>query len=165
MSIGTSVGRHLALAPVAFAVTEGPEHALLYANRCFRLLQSKGEINIGPRPSTAARAADLTPLLDRVFRTAETVRDEPLEHLDSGERAWSCTVWPVPGQRDAPGKLVIEVRDAELVERAKTRQRAIAQRLLLSALREEDSAHAAEEASVRATYLASTSRELARSLD
>ncbi len=165
MSIGTSVGRHLAFAPVAFAVTEGPQHALLYANRCFRLLQSKGEINIGPQPNAGARAADLTPVLDRVFRTAETVRDEPLERIDSGDPAWSCTVWPVPGQRDAPEKLVIEVRDAELVERAKIRQRAIAQRLLLSALREEDSANAAEQASVRATYLASTSRELARSLD
>jgi signal transduction histidine kinase len=165
VTIGTSVGRHLAFAPVAFAVTEGRTHALLYANRCFRLLLSKGEINIGPRPSESDRGADLTPVLDRVFRTAETVRDELLERIDSREPAWSCTVWPVPGQQDAPEKLVIEVRDAELVERAKRRQRAIAQRLLLSALREEDSARAAEEASLRATYLASASHALAMSLD
>ncbi len=165
VSIGTSIGRHLAFAPVAFAVTEGPTHALLYANRRFRLLQSKGEINIGPGPSKPGGAADLTPVLDRVFRTAETVRDRLLERSDSGDPAWSCTVWPVPGQREAPGKLVIELRDAELIERAKSRQRAIAQRLLLSALREEDSAHTAEAASLRATYLASTSRELAESLD
>jgi signal transduction histidine kinase len=165
VTIGTSVGRHLAFAPVAFAVTEGRTHALLYANRCFRLLLSKGEINIGPRPSESDRGADLTPVLDRVFRTAETVRDELLERIDSREPAWSCTVWPVPGQQDAPEKLVIEVRDAELVERAKRRQRAIAQRLLLSALREEESARAAEEASLRATYLASASHALAMSLD
>src|SRR5687767_321388 len=55
----------------------------------------------------------------------------------------------VPDQRDAAGGW----------------QRAIAQRLLLSALREEDSAQAAEEAKLRATYLASTSRALAMSLD
>ncbi len=165
VSIGTSIGRHLAFAPVAFAVTEGPTHELLYANRRFRLLQSKGEIKLGPGPSKPGGAADLTPVLDRVFRTAETVRDRLLERSDSGDPAWSCTVWPVPGQREAPGKLVIELRDAELIERAKSRQRAIAQRLLLSALREEDSAHTAEAASLRATYLASTSRELAESLD
>jgi signal transduction histidine kinase len=165
VSIGTSIGRHLAFAPVAFAVTEGPTHALLYANRRFRLLQSKGEINIGPGPSKPGGAADLTPVLDRVFRTAETVRDQLLERSDSGDPAWSCTVWPVPGQQEAPGKLVIELRDAELIEGAKSRQRAVAQRLLLSALREADSARAAEEASLRATYLASTSRALAMSLD
>jgi signal transduction histidine kinase len=164
--VATSLGRHLALAPVAFAVTEGPTHAVVYANNCFRLLQSKGQINIGPRPSEPGSAADLTSLLDRVFRTGETVRDELIEGISgSGEPAWSCTVWPVPGEGDAPGKLVIELRDVEVVEGAKSRQRAIAQRLLLSALRDEDSAHAAEDASLRATYLASTSRALAMSLD
>ena len=165
VTIRTSIGRHLAFAPVAFAVTEGPTHALLYANRRFRLLQSKGEINLGPGPNEAGRAADLTSVLDRVFRTAETVRDEVLERSDSGEPAWSCTVWPVPGHREAPGKLVIEVRDANLIEGAKSRQRAIAQRLLLSALREGDSAQAAEAANLRAAFLATANRALAMSLD
>ncbi len=166
VTVAASLGKHLAFAPVAFAVTEGPTHALLYANRCFRELQSKGEINIGARQSKPGRGADLTSVLDRVFRTAETVRDELLEDMSgSGEPAWSCTVWPVPGHRDAPGKLVIELRDVELIEGAKSRQRAIAQRLLLSALREADSARTSDEASLRATYLASTSRALAMSLD
>jgi signal transduction histidine kinase len=166
ITVATSLGRHLALAPVAFAVTEGPTHEVVYANNCFRLLQSRGQINIGRRPGELGSAADLTSLLDRVFRTAETVRDELIEGISgSGEPAWSCTVWPVPGEGDALGKLVIELRDVELIEGAKSRQRAIAQRLLLSALREEDSADAAEEAKLRATYLASASRALSMSLD
>jgi signal transduction histidine kinase len=59
----------------------------------------------------------------------------------------------------------VELPGVELVEGAKDWQRAIAQRLLLAALREEDSAHAAEEAGRQATYLASASRSLAMSLD
>lgn len=163
--IKASVGRHLAFAPVAFAVTEGPGHALLYANAVFRRLFDAGEITIGPRTAAPTSAADLTPLLDRVFESAETVRDAILEPADRGVVSWSCTVWPVPGPRDSPEKLVIEVRDVEMIEGAKERQRDIAQRLLLGALREQDIARDAVTASDRAQHLAKAARDLAMSLD
>jgi signal transduction histidine kinase len=164
--IKASVGRHLAFAPVAFAVTEGPTHALLYANMVFRRLQSAGEISIGQRAANETPAsADLTPLLDRVFRSAETVRDAILEPVGKKAASWSCTVWPVPGSRDIAQKLVIEVRDVELIEGAKDRQRVIAERLLLGALREQDVARDAVGASDRAQYLAKASRDLSMSLD
>jgi signal transduction histidine kinase len=164
--VPASVGRHLAFAPVAFAVTEGPAHTLLYANTIFRRLQSSGEINIGLRTaSEPSSATDLTPLLDRVFRSAETMRDVILEPPKNKEAAWSCTVWPVPGSRDIPQKLVIEVRDVDLIEGTKVRQRAIAERLLLGALREQDVARDALGASGRAQYLAKASRDLSMSLD
>lgn len=164
--IEASVGKHLAFAPIAFAVTEGPTHALTFANAVFRGLQSAGEIGIGPRSAGEAQpAADLTPVLDRVFRSTQTERDVILvPHAHEGT-SWSCTVWPVPGSGDIPPKLVIEVRDVELVEGAKVRQRAVAERLLLGALREQDLARKAEDVSGRAQFLAKTSRDLAMSLD
>jgi signal transduction histidine kinase len=164
--IKASIGKHLAFAPVAFAVTEGPAHTLLYANKMFQRLQSGGEIIIGPRAATVApSSADLTPLLDRVFRSAETERDAILTSHGEPSLSWSCTVWPVPGSTDTAQKLVIEVRDVEVIEGTKVRQRAIAERLLLGALREQDVARDAVGASDRAQYLAKASRDLSMSLD
>jgi signal transduction histidine kinase len=164
--IPASVGRHLSFAPVAFAVTEGPGHRLVYANMLFRHLQSAGQISIGPHTAgEPASAADLAPLLDRVLRSATTVRDTILEPLDRRARAWSCTVWPVAGSPKIPERLVIEVRDVEMIEDAKDRQRAIAEQLLLSALRDQDVAREAVDASGRADYLAQASRDLSMSLD
>jgi K+-sensing histidine kinase KdpD len=57
------------------------------------------------------------------------------------------------------------VRDAELIEGARARQRAIAERLLLTALREQDEARTARQASERANFLARASRDLSQSLD
>jgi signal transduction histidine kinase len=164
--VRATIGKHLAFAPVAFAVTEGPKHAVLYANRLFRRLQSAGEITIGPAtPSSSPPRADLTPLLDHVLRSAETVRDSIIRPRDSDAVSWSCTIWPVTGSPDVPDRLVIEVREVSLIEGAKVRQREIAERLLLGALREQDVARDATDASGRAQFLAKTSRDLSMSLD
>jgi signal transduction histidine kinase len=164
--IHASVGKHLAFAPVAFAVTEGPAHALLYANTVFRGLQAAGRIHIGPpTASLPPSGVDLTPLLDQVLRNGETVRDAILAPADKQAPSWNCTVWPVPGSHDVPARLVIEVRDVAMIEGALARQRAIAERLLLGALREQDVARDAVRASDRADYLARASRDLAMSLD
>ena len=162
--VQATVAKHLAFAPVAFAVTAGPAHALLYANTVFRTLQSSGGVRLGTYTSPAMPGADLTPLLDRVFRTSTTARDEVVTG-PGGDDKWSCTVWPVPGSRDVPKKLVIEIRDARMIESAKARQREIAERLLLSALRDQDTARDAADTSSRAKYLAKASRDLAMSLD
>jgi signal transduction histidine kinase len=165
--INASVGKHLAFAPVAFAVTEGPTHALLYANTLFRTLQSAGTISLGEatasEPSSAT--AYLNPLLDEVFRSAGTVRDAMLQPRDKSAASWSCTIWPVTGADDAPAKLVIEIRDVALIQRATVRQREVAERLLLGALRDQDAARDAVGSSDRAEYLASASRALSMSLD
>lgn len=165
--VSASVGKHLAFAPVAFAVTEGPAHTLVYANSLFRNLQSAGKIRIdgrteGERPATAA---DLTPLLDAVLRSETTVRDAVIEPPAGGAPIWSCSVWPVRDSTNSSKRLVIEVRDVELIEGAKERQRAIAERLLLGALREQDAARDAARASERSEYLAAASRNLSLSLD
>jgi signal transduction histidine kinase len=162
VTIRASIGKHLAFAPVAFAVTEGPTHTLVYANKAFNRLQAEGEIGIGRTATSGPLTSDLSPLLDRVYRDASVARDEIVE--TAGE-SWSCTVWPVPGSRNTPQKLVLEVRDAQLIENAKARQRAIAERLLLSALRDQDAALDAQKTGDRARYLSTMSRNLAMSLD
>lgn len=160
-----SLARHLAFSPVALAVTEGPAHDIKYANEAFLELQKAGEIVIGqPLPGGRKGGSDLTPLLDRALGGAETVRDETLTPTEGAAR-WSCTVWPYPSADLVPEGLVMEIRDAGYVEGALDRQRAIAERLLLGALREQDSALDARAASDRAEFLASASRDLAMSLD
>jgi signal transduction histidine kinase len=162
----TSVGRHLASAPMAFAVTEGPKHTLLFANAAFQRLRRTGEISIGPSADVPAGAepADIKPMLDLVFRTAKTVRDARLAPPGQGATAWSCTVWPVDAAAKVR-KLVIEVRDIELIESERAWQRSITERLLLGALRAQDNALDARGASTRAQFLARVSRDLSLSLD
>ena len=125
LSVVTDLARHLAFAPVAFAVTEGPTHVVRYANSAFRRLQESGDILIGQDASSEdRRAANLTPLLDRAFREAEIIRDELLAPPEGAAR-WHCTVWPIVVDPGTPQGLVIEVRDAAYVEGAIARQRAI----------------------------------------
>jgi signal transduction histidine kinase len=165
MRIDASTGRHLAFAPVAFAVTEGPTHTVIYGNAIFRRMQQNGDIRIGSYSPSVPQATDLTPVLDRVFQSGLTERDAVLEPTGQGPAAWSCTVWPVTGSGSMLEKLVVEVRDVAELENAKAEQRALAESLLLGALREQDVARNAVRASDRASYLARVSRELGNSLD
>jgi signal transduction histidine kinase len=163
--ISAAVGRHLAFAPVGFAVTDGPAHTLVYANNVFQGLQSAGEIGIGQGTQAPQSTADLTPLLDKVFRSGKTERDVIVQPSDVLAVPRSCTVWPVTDSDGLSERLVVEVRDVELIEGARLRQKAITERLLLSALRDQDLARDAVSATDRAQYLAEASRDLAVSLD
>jgi signal transduction histidine kinase len=157
--------RAFAHAPVALAVTEGPAHTLRFANAPFQRLQSAGSVAIvAPPPPDGRPAANLAPLLDRAFQHVEIIRDELLGPTGSAGR-WSCSVWPIADGTAAPDGLVVEVRDAAYVEGVRTRQRLIAERLLLGALREQDAATTAREVGERAVHLASTGRDLSMSLD
>jgi len=61
--------------------------------------------------------------------------------------------------------MVIEVRDVDVIAGGTARHRAIAERLLLAALREQDEARYALQASERANFVARASLELSLSLD
>ena len=165
--VSASIGKHLALAPVAFAVTEGDSHTLVYANALFRNLQSAGLISIGDAARGRRRptAADLTAALDDAVRTMQTVRDVLLPPPAGETPRWSCSIWPVSDPTDAAKRLVVELRDVELIEGAKERQRAVAEQLLLGALREQDAAGDATHASERSRFLATASLDLSLSLD
>jgi signal transduction histidine kinase len=161
-----SLAGHLALSPVAFAITEGADHTLRNANAAFRKLESDGTIAIGDsRATETGEATDLRPLLDRAYSDRAVIRDELLASPAGDRPQLACTVWPIPADANTPERLVIELRDASYIEGALARQRAIAQRLLISALREQDTAREAVDAGRRSEFLASASRDLAMSLD
>ena len=153
-----------ARAPLAFAVTEGPRHTLLYANPAFRRAQSAGEVTLGPSTDKGA-AAPLASVLDGVYRTGRAIHDLRLEGLEDPLPTWSCAVWPMTPASDDPMRLVIELHDVSIAEDERAWQRALTERLVLSALREQDAAREAREARERAQFLAKVSRELSVSLD
>ena len=155
----------LARAPVAFAITEGPQHDVVYANPGFRRLGSEGEIALGPGASARASAADLTVVLDRVFRTGRPVHHLALDSADDPVPAWRCSVWPVEGGAGVPTRLVVELEDVSVAEDERAWQRALSERLILGALREQDLAREANDARQRAQFLARVSRDLATTLD
>ena len=166
VEVMASLARHLAFSPVAFAVTQGLGQSIVYSNAAFLALKSADSIAIGDvKPGREMETTDLFPLLDRASREQATIRDELLSPAGADKAHWACTVWPIPAAATTPVRLVVELRDASYVEAALTRQRAIAERLLLSSLREQETARVALDASNRATFLASASRDLALSLD
>ncbi len=161
-SLFADLKRALDHAPVAFAVTEGPTHVLRYANAPFQHLQSAGEIAVASDASPVDQpVAQLAPLLDRAFWRIELVQDRVV----GAAARWSCSAWPLATGPGVPDGLIVEVRDAEYVRVVRDRQRGIAERLLLGALREQDAASEARATSERASYLASLGRDLAVSLD
>ena len=166
VSVVAFLARYLELSPVACVVTGGPTHAIRFANIAFRQLQSNGEIAIGELPAGSGRQpTDLTPLLNRAFHGHEVIYDELLASGRHAVGPWSCSVWPIVAPVEGSDGLVLEVRDAASLKTTSPHQRAMTERLLLGALREQDAARYANEASRRATFLASASRELAMSLD
>ncbi|MGQ0712152.1 MAG: ATP-binding protein [Gemmatimonadaceae bacterium] len=177
----TAQATELALAPsgsferyfehvsAAFAVTRGPEHVLVYTNSAFRnLMPAAREAAIG-RPILDAfpgqGATKLTPVLDRAFRSGVVARDRRVDGAEPGAPAWSCTVWPEGSEDGGERHLIIELREAIEPHPALGLQRQIAERMLLSALRERDVAQSAEASRRGAAFLAAASRRLAESLD
>lgn len=167
LTVDASVGKHLALAPVAFAVIDLATRAVLYANAVFRHLVATEEIRVDELGGDGGRAATATlaPLLDDAVRNSRTIRDAILEPRHGAAARWSCSIWPVSDATDGSRRLVVEVRDVALIESVKERQRAIAQELLLGALRAQDAAGDAASAGERARFLAEASRDLSLSLD
>lgn len=174
MSDGESSGvgsfsRYMEGIAAAFAVTRGEEHTLVYANAAFRRLTGvTGELQIGSPITdafTGPNGVELRALLDRVIQTGVVARDQRIDPGGDDALVWCCNVWPNAGQNSEPGHLVIELREASSAENTLALQREVAERMLLSALREHDAAAGAEASSRRAVLLAEEGRRLADSLD
>jgi signal transduction histidine kinase len=155
--------------PAAFAITRGPEHTIAWANAAFRRLTSPaGEGAVG-YPIVGAivgrDSAALATALDRAWRTGTVVRDQRIEPEVEGALAWYCTAWPHTDVANRPDHLIIELRVATAAELTLATQRQVAERMLLSALREHDLANSAEASTQRASFLAAEGRRLAESLD
>jgi signal transduction histidine kinase len=156
--------------PSAFAVTRGDKHTLIFANAAFRaLVAPTGEgLSIGAPIVDAFAARDaiaLSAVLDRSFRIGCVARNRRIESVDENALPLICNVWPdLEGNGDSQ-HLIVELRAAPQGELTLEIQREVAERLLLSALREQESADAAESARRTASFLAVESRRLAESLD
>jgi signal transduction histidine kinase len=153
--------------PTAIALTEGPEHALVYANLAFRALTQVGAPDIG-RPLADALAirdtSDLSSVLDQVYVTGIAAHDGSLAS-GNGEASWHYTVWPERRERGRTDHLVVSLWESSPAEVALALQREVAERMLLTSLRELDASDRAEKSSRSATILASEGRRLAESLD
>ena len=163
-----SFGLYMDRAPMAVAIARGADHRLVYANLAFRELTGAGNSDIG-HPIAAAfggrEPSGLIDLLGRVFRTSVAARDESFViGGESGPRVY-CAVWPHVSANGAPKHLVIEMGQSSAAELALALQREVAERMLLSALRERDAAGEAEKSSRRALFLSNESRRLVESLD
>jgi signal transduction histidine kinase len=168
-SAAGSFERYVGHLPTAFAVTRGDQHTVVYANAAFRHLTAPdGEPLVG-RPIAAALArgdaSGLTALLDRAFRTGVVSRNRRVEPVTGNALLLRCTVWPDVDMNGETDHLVIELRGATQGELKLGLQRQVAERLLLSALRDQDAAAVAEESRRGAAFLAAESRRLAESLD
>jgi signal transduction histidine kinase len=163
--------RYLEDAPLAVAVVRGAAHTLVYANAAFRQLGAKHGDAVG-RPIKEwldpAASSELEDLFDQVRRDGVVARDAITLRGPAGAESRHYTVWPVPDRNGGVDQLVMVLLDGEEVnegEPTRSRQTEIAERLLLSALREQMLAEEAEAARRRAALLAAAAVRLGASLD
>src|SRR5688500_1280942 len=124
----------------AFAITAGPTHAVVYANPAMLGLTGIAEEAAYGRPLPDFCSIPALPaLLDRVFHEGHASIDELLVS-GAGKATWGCSVWPLLDTGTHPYATVVELRALAPAHVSAELQRQVAARLLLSALREMDSA-------------------------
>jgi signal transduction histidine kinase len=173
-SAPADVRRYLERSPVASAIVAGVAHELVYMNAAFRRMSAgaaaSASIGEGIGQAIPAQArSQLHALLDGVRGGGGMVHDAPLGvTADAPARrataTWLCDAWPVVEDSQQVDCLMVALRTARRGGRA-TRQRAITERLLLTALREQELAERADVARARAVWVADASRRLGTSLE
>ena len=153
----------------AFAVLRGDRHTIVYANAAFRRLLDHEDVPVIGRHLDEAFALDgntaLTAMLNRANRTGVGSRHLIVAPLVEGTLPLSCTVWSDVQRNGDTEHLVVELRHATASEMATTAHHEIAERLLLSALHDQDMARDAELSRRGAALLSAESRRLTESLD
>lgn len=152
-------------APEGFGVTTGMGHVLVFANDSFlaELDMDRG-IAVG-RPLAAGGHAGLAKLLDRAADERRVVMDDGEPDEGDEMEGRSATAWPLRANGDGVDGVVIEVHRTHRNDSSVEQQRTIAERMLLSALREQEQADTARSAQARAAYLAHESSRLGESID
>jgi signal transduction histidine kinase len=167
--------QYLEYAPVPLAVVSGAAHVLVHANAAFRQLSDTGGARAGigvpivdTLPSGARDGVDA--LLDRVRRDGKAVHNAHLGTVPGNEpreyrATWCCDVWPVVEDAGRLDSLVVSVRAMRRRDDIESRQRAVTERLLFTALREQELAQRADSSRARAVFLADANRRLGASVD
>ena len=161
-----ALSRVLWHAPNPFAATSGPTHTLTYANAAFRRLAGDSGVGrpIGEvlRPELRQR---LVPLLDRAYEGVTSLDRRLLGRIERSRVYWSCAIWPTLGPDGNAEGLGMELYRDSHQQRSTALQREVAERLLISALREAEAADSAEAGRARSALLADAGRRLSASLD
>ncbi|HLB09595.1 MAG TPA: GAF domain-containing sensor histidine kinase [Gemmatimonadaceae bacterium] len=164
-----SFDRFMEHLPAAFAVTHGEQHTLVFANAAFRkMVTLDGTLAtgqpIGALFATSERE-ELIALMDRAFLSGVVSRNRALEPAGDGVLPLRCTVWPDVDGSGMTQQLLVELRVATQDEQKLGLQRRVAERLLLSAMRDQDAAASANASWTGAAFLAAEGRRLTDSLD
>jgi signal transduction histidine kinase len=168
------LGRLIASAPHAIAITSGDSHLLRRVNHAFCRFASASASDVLDRPlgqAVSPSSGDgLVPLLDRVLMSGqaeEHVETRPAQG-SADQAVWSYTVWPYGSDSRGAAGLIVEVRDRTRESSSADRIREVAQqirdideRLLRSAIQEQELAERAEAAAkAKSDFLAMMSHEL-----
>ena len=153
----------------AFAVIQGRDHTLAYANSAFRKLLPRGDsIALGEQMGNVVAPRDATrllPLLERALRTGIALRDCRIDAPGLTDFPLTCSIWPAVSDTGDTDHLLVELRPATKAEISLTLQREVAERLLVSALRELRLAESADASRLTAEYLAAETSRLGESLE
>ncbi len=149
---------------MAAAIVSGAAHGQVVTNAEFRRMSADvgAYADIGDPIADALPADvrdDVNALLDRVRRDGVAVHHARVGPL------WLCDAWPageIDGRLDY---LVVTLSKAQRRDVTRMRHRALTERLLLTALHEQDLARRADNARARAMFLAETSRRLGASFE
>jgi signal transduction histidine kinase len=162
-------------APVAAAIVSGAAHGCVFTNAEFRRLSADADAyaGIGEPIADALPAgarAEVNALLDRVRRDGVAAHEVRVGYLPGGAGrrhapAWLCDVWPAAEEGARLDYLVLTMRQAQRHDVTRMRHRALTERLLLTALREQDLARRSDNARARAAFLSETSRRLGASFE
>lgn len=156
-------------APVPFAITRGSQHTLVYANAVFcQMLHRADGATMGVCFADLVGVPDapaMIALLDRALDEGAQFVDVRIQARERAAGDWLCSIWPVVGADARVEAIGVEIRTAPSGDAALDLQRALAEQLLLAALRERGLAEDAEAARRRAAFLAEAGRMLAESVD
>ena len=157
-------------------MVSGAAHGVVFANTAFRALSARA----GARsPDTGVPVIETLPLaaceglpaiLNRVRRDGMAVHNgrlgnAPRRRTRPPAKTWCCDVWPVTEGADRLDYLMVTFRSTRRAEDQRAHQRAITERLLLTALRELERARQADHAGGRAAFLAGASLRLTASFE
>jgi signal transduction histidine kinase len=136
-------------APVAMIVVGGPNHTILFANRMFRVTTGSGELEsvgrtvievLDSRSGGGFRSppgTGLIALLDGARQGNAAWFDPEIPPDTVSQGVLKCRVWPASDVASDNLEFIVELRPSREDDTSLARQRQIAERMLLSALREQ----------------------------
>jgi two-component system CheB/CheR fusion protein len=132
---------------------EGATHVVRHANAAFLRLAGANRSDLIGRPFAQAvprgQGNGCLPLLDRVYHTGTPECLAEQKHGETPPAYWSYAVWPIHGRDEHPSGVIIQVADSTETAVFRRQAAAMNESLLLSVIRQQELAEAAESLSAR----------------